>query len=667
MTASLRGIFFRVIHTPAAPGVLLALAGLAVGLFIFRDFGLTWDEPLFYRYAEAVPYAYSIRDWLGGNFQLEKAFGPTDHRIYGPAYILLAQGLRGLLGLIFQIDSYDLWRLVNFLTFQAGVLLLYDLCRRWMSTWAAFGAALLFATQPLLWGHAFINPKDIPFMVFFIAAISSGLRLVDSLCLPSLVKPEAIPFGLEERWGTIRRKLGWLALGLGILAALTYVLGGAGRALIDEMVRSAYQADPVSALGRFFSQIAPNAASIPVEAYIGKATVWFGRLQGAIWLVCIPLILLGLAVTILPGVTLRLLRKIHIGPFGPLPSIPRLRGTQPPIKDIWLPLSLAGAALGFLIAIRVVGPLAGLLIGGVFLLRFERRHLYGMGMYGMIALLTAYLAWPYLWQNPVGRFIEVFRHMSSNPKPIPVLFNGEVFSSLALPLSYLPVQLGLTLTEPVWLLFLGGLFIAVMRAWGRRLDWRSMCAVLGWFALPFVYVLLLRPPMYDGYRHFLFILPPVFIVAGLAMDVLFGWLRRGWAKALLLAGLASFGLVGLVSTHPYQYTYYNSYTGGLSGAYRRFDTDYWLTCYKEILPLVNRGEAPGATLFVMRQPANASLYADPSIQVEPFDRDLDETFPGSLLLLPTRANTDLTNHPEADVIYQVGKGGAVFCVVKRIP
>ncbi len=39
------------------PIYLLLIVLLIVGLLTFQDFGLTWDEPLFYAYADAVGYA----------------------------------------------------------------------------------------------------------------------------------------------------------------------------------------------------------------------------------------------------------------------------------------------------------------------------------------------------------------------------------------------------------------------------------------------------------------------------------------------------------------------------------------------------------------------------------------------------------------------------------
>jgi hypothetical protein len=179
--------------------------------------------------------------------------------------------------------------------------------------------------------------------------------------------------------------------------------------------------------------------------------------------------------------------------------------------------------------------------------------------------------------------------------------------------------------------------------------------------------LLLRPPIYDGYRHFLFILPPVFITAGLAFQALKERLRITWHYALVSLVLVAPGVIGLVKMHPYEYTYYNLLVDGTGGAYRHYETDFWLTCYKELMAQVDEGIDPGVTLFVHRQPSIAREYASPGMLIERFDPDDDRTFPGSLLLVTTRANVDLSLHPEAQEILSVGRDGAVFCMVKEIP
>ena len=588
----------RLLRHPSFPLLLLLVIGLLAGLPTFADYGLSWDEPLFYQYAAAIPGAYSIRARLDGSFNLEDAYGPSaaDHKTYGPAYLLLAQPLVAGLDALLPATQPDLWHLVNYLTFVLGALLLYALCRRWVDPWAAFGAALLFLTQPVLWGHAWINPKDMPFLVFFLAALLTGLRLVDAL---KAVEP-APPLPLEEserRWQHRRRAWQVLAIVLVVLALLAVLFWGQWQALLGSLIQQAYHAPSDSLLGRLFTRLAPNAGQVLVEAYIGKALIWLDRLKlglvGLAALAAVP----ALALTIwLDGV------KRFFGwlerRLGPLPGWPGWWVKGIPTRRWLLPALLAGLLLGLLTSIRVLGPMAGLLVAFSFLLHSGRRPWVGLLVYALVGGLVSLVTWPYLWQAPLGRFIEVFRHMSANPQSLPVLFNGIVYQSLDLPASYLPGMLGRTLSEPVILLFLGGLGLAVWCAFHRRLEWRDLLPVLLWFLLPFAYVLLRRPPMYDGFRHFLFILPPLFVFAALALQALFAHLRRSWAAGLALALVLLPGIIALVSLHPYQYTYYNALAGGTGGAFRRYETDSSLTCYRELMSELNAAVPAGSTLFV---------------------------------------------------------------------
>ena len=166
------------------PILILLAAQLIIGLFTFRDYGLSWDEPLFYEYGDALGYAYTPANWFDPSFDLSNAYGPSgdDHKTRGPAYLLLAREPVHLLESL-GADEASAWHLVNFLTFLLGVYFVYRLSLRWMSDWAAFGAALLFSAQPLLWGHAFINPKDVPFLVFFTGALLFGFEMADNFNL----------------------------------------------------------------------------------------------------------------------------------------------------------------------------------------------------------------------------------------------------------------------------------------------------------------------------------------------------------------------------------------------------------------------------------------------------------------------------------------------------
>src|SRR5215203_531638 len=164
------------------PIFLLIAVNIIVGLFIFRDYGLSWDEPLFYDYGNALGYAYSPTEWFSGHFDVANSYGASgdDHKTRGPAYLFLSREPVYFLEML-GLDQASAWHLINFLFFQLGVYFLYRLSTRWMKPHAAMAASALFAWQPMLWGHAFINPKDPPFLTFFLMSVCLGFEMVDKL------------------------------------------------------------------------------------------------------------------------------------------------------------------------------------------------------------------------------------------------------------------------------------------------------------------------------------------------------------------------------------------------------------------------------------------------------------------------------------------------------
>jgi hypothetical protein len=514
------------------PILILLIINLLVGVFTFQNYGLSWDEPLFYDYANALGYAYSPREWASGNFNLENAYGisGTDHANRGPAYIILAQPIVSVIETL-GADNASAWHLVNFLTFQLGVYLFHRLAKRWMSESAALAASTLFAWQPLLWGHAFINPKDPSFLVFFLGAVCFGFEMVDKLNEPKNIHRE----------------------------------------------------DAKNA--KFFLK-----PLLPAAFFLGAAT-----------------------------------------------------------------------------SIRVLGPLAGLLVGIYALTRFNANTLKRLAWYAVISLLVSLALWPYLWTNPIQKFIEVFGFMSDNPTQLQVLFNGQLYRADELPRRYLPVLLGLTLTEPVLPLFLAGIFLAFWKQLKtlRADNWTLLTdyfLLLFWFLIPFAYVLVRKPPMYDGYRHFLFILPPLFIFAGFAFDKIFEISKSRWSAILPTLLLLAPGIYGFIQLHPYEYAYYNSLAGN---PFRRYETDYWLTCYKEAVEFFDA--PPGANLFVKREPYIAEYYAGEGMVIRNYRAEFGQIQSGDFVLVNTRANEDLKTFKDAPAVLQIERNHAIFCEIKQIP
>jgi hypothetical protein len=88
-------------------------------------------------------------------------------------------------------------------------------------------------------------------------------------------------------------------------------------------------------------------------------------------------------------------------------------------------------------------------------------------------------------------------------------------------------------------------------------------------------------PSFTGLRHFLFVVPPLTALAGVGVHAGLHYVDgfgRAVGAAALAAVLAAFAYdaQALVELHPYEYLFYNSFVGGLPGAQRRYETDYWV-------------------------------------------------------------------------------------------
>lgn len=503
-------------------------------------------------------------------------------------------------------------------------------------------------------------------MVFMLAALTLGLNMVDRLvALSPTAASQADDVHGRTHWQLSQNNWSILSLAFAVIILLVLLLYVPFRAQFGLFIQQAYDADTSSLMGRMFNLLASHSQDVPVEAYITKGLVQLDRIRRGFLILTIPLLMISLVGAFRPAFALNFSHKLG-DILAPLPTFPQwwVRGQNlaKTVKIVLLP----GIFLGLVTSIRVLGPLAGILILLYFLLRYERRSFASMGLYILIALPVSYLTWPFLWDAPIRRFIEVLRHMANNPQILSVLYNREVIPSNELPASYLPVMLAISLTLPALLLFFIGLWAALVKIKKKQIDWRSLFTVALLFFLFFAYITLIKPPMYDGYRHFLFILPPIFILAGLGIQLILERSRPLWAQSLLLFVIAFPGIYSLISSHPYQYTYYNPLVGGTSGAFRRFETDYWLTCYKEAFQTgINSDPAQFPNIYVLRAPSIAEYYAAPQINILSYDPQVDQPVSGQKALLTTRTNVDLTVFPDAVTLFNVGLRGADFCIVKQ--
>ncbi|MEZ0395819.1 MAG: hypothetical protein ABWK53_05245 [Anaerolineales bacterium] len=610
---------------------LFVFLALVIGRLILTDYGEAWDEHNFFQYGGEALSAYEAL--FSGRAALP--YSDPTLRHYGAWFWMLCV----LLGRLFP-NAYisDVAHGLTFLTFQAGVVGMYALARRWLKPWPAFGAALLLATQPLLWGHAFINERDIPCLSGFILTVYFGLRWKDSLAgaLPAPQPPPAPP----ERGADWRA----LPLSLRLLLPALWALGGlalawgTGRAVQGWLERAPALADPT-----FVHDL---------DLYLRP---WLARFWGA------ALFLIGsllwLALTALPFLP-RWRAALWTGDLRP-----RLQLTGRLLRSplFWA----AAAALGLTAGIRILGWMAGALVAWFAWQQHRQRALWPLALYALTAFAILYLTWPYLWGEPFLRLLITLRLMLTFPWPGQVLFNGQYYAGNEVPPSYLPRLMALQTSEPVLLLALAGLILLLWGAARRTPQAGLGQIVLLWLGLPLAGAMLGSAYLYDNFRQFLFLLPPLFLLAGRGLEAL--WERLPHPAWALVCGLSLLpGLIGLFSLHPYQYIYYNSLTGGVSGAFRRYEMDYWGTSFRAAADYLNRCAPPGARVVVWGPPTTFWRYARPDLRVY---HALETGRPQAdfYALISTRYDADLTIYPDLPILFQVQKGGAVLAVVRYVP
>jgi hypothetical protein len=223
----------------------------------------------------------------------------------------------------------------------------------------------------------------------------------------------------------------------------------------------------------------------------------------------------------------------------------------------------------------------------------------------ILGYLIMGLIWP--WSiikvgNPLSA-VTYFSHFFE--KPWKEMFDGALVSVPDMPWSYLPTLFALQLPEVLLALFIAGLVVALLALPRAEVPARRKTILLMLVlaaTLPIAIAIVKRPALYNGIRHFIFVIPPMTVLGGVAFAKGMNWLKENrvsWQPAALAAfmfGLA-LPLAEMIRLHPYQYTHFNYIAGTVREADDRFMLDYWGLALKQASDglrdeLVERQEVP---------------------------------------------------------------------------
>ena len=351
--------------------------------------------------------------------------------------------------------------------------------------------------------------------------------------------------------------------------------------------------------------------------------------------------------------------------------------------------TLAGLGLGLALGTRILAGLsvAAALVTLIFILIAEwrrldpslaRQRLAHFLLPLLPAAVFAYcvmaLVWPWGVIDPLNPIKALIYFSHFFEKPWREMFAGTPILVPDMPRNYVPQLLALKLPENFLVLAIGGLAGALIVVTRKSIApaRRAALLVLALAALfPVALTVMTRPAMYNGIRHFVFVLPPLAALGGWAAAGVIDWLRQRWrvaapvaAIAILLAPLPA--VIDMVQVHPYQYVNFNHIAGGIGGAKDRYMLDYWGLAFKQAAAelkakLAARGETPSAdhplrmAVCGPHRPAQVELGPNVSISWDPKGADFAMTL-----------GTYYCRTLDAPVIVDIERDGVTFARVYDI-
>ena len=205
------------------------------------------------------------------------------------------------------------------------------------------------------------------------------------------------------------------------------------------------------------------------------------------------------------------------------------------------------------------------------------------GYVGFYILIT-----PAMWSGPMEQLQITLQSASSFSRwNNMIVFRGAEFpnpgGATPLPVYYIPYMMLTTIplyTSLLAVVCIGGILFFCLRT---RLTWirekRSLLLLTAALIVfvPILYAVVMRPMVYNGWRHFYFVYAGLVVLAGYGLHIVCQWLQNRLllrrAFAVLIAACLLFTGTGIIRNHPYEFAYFNALVPRDREHY--MELDYW--------------------------------------------------------------------------------------------
>jgi hypothetical protein len=339
---------------------------------------------------------------------------------------------------------------------------------------------------------------------------------------------------------------------------------------------------------------------------------------------------------------------------------------------------LHGLASALTVNIRTMGVLVPALtllwLGWIFLCsdKPQKAKTLASSVVYLVALFSlSLLFWPALWSNPLVQLQEALGYMRDVPWGNSVLYRGQMTRSTDLPWHYIPVWI--VITTPLFYVanFFVGCSILILTFLTRTRiflnEQGQNILFLLWFILPVGAVCLLRPGLYDAWRHLFFVYPAFLMISLRGIHFIYQILRPGlknlFVVVILLSMLhTSWEMAGL---HPYQNVYFNRLAGrDMKAVKQKYELDYWGLSYRQALEyILDHDSQKLIKVHAANQPGieNAKILTSKQRKRLLFVDDINEA---KYFLSNFRWHKE--DYPYEDEYYSIKRGNAIIMAVYRL-
>jgi hypothetical protein len=625
----------KIIKKPIYILYIFIVLNLLIGLFIVPDFGWSTDEPYVFWASGVALSTYTLEF----NENLKTEYKNLGHdRFYGTAS---SGSIHFVEKFIFPEKDHSTKVIAHycyFIFFQAAVLGIFLLAQHFLDDWSSLATALLFGTQPLLFGHAFINPKDIPLLTLFLLTVLAGLQMVDKWTNSasevtnnlSQIPPEEET--LPDRTKKKRRFLALLFTIFLLLWAFPWLSNQ-----IYTLVEYGYTTKGSGLIGKQFASMTSSGS---LEGYLFLTDLYIIRILRWIFFAILFLLLI----------------------LFDQSAKNRLFG-----NFVNLNMLLASAVWGFAISTRILAVAAGGLVGLYALAKMKQKAIFPLVIYTITASIFSFITWPFLWVYGLRGYLDSLKIFNDFPWSGKVLFEGQYLDPNNLPPRFLPKLMLLQFTEPFVSLALAGILLGLFLLYKKKLDPKKWLSLYAWFFIPLLYAMYGDSTIYSNFRHFLFITPPLFIFAGIVFQQLTLQVKRSsWTLLLLLLCILP-GLISIIQIHPYQYMYYNSFTGGIEGAYLSYEMDYWNTAFIYAMEYVDENVPTGSKILIWKDNQLGEVYAQKDFIFTPHTSIPKHDYQNyDYAIMPIDRIDELTSLKNYPVVHTVKIENASLIVILKI-